>query len=79
MCIRDSKEAIESAYAQLTEAIDKLVKIDAPTPEVKPEVKPENKPNTSVKTGDNTYLGAIMTSLLLSAGGLVLFKKRKYN
>lgn len=73
------KEAIESAYAQLTEAIDKLVKIDAPTPEVKPEVKPENKPNTSVKTGDNTYLGAIMTSLLLSAGGLVLFKKRKYN
>ena len=46
---------------------------------MKPEVKPENKPNISVKTGDNTYLGAIMTSLLLSAGGLVLFKKRKYN
>ena len=38
-----------------------------------------DRPNTSVKTGDNTYLDAIMTSLLLSAGGLVLFKKRKYN
>ena len=66
-----------NSLCSLTEAIDKLVKIDAPTPEVKPEVKPENKPNTSVKTGDNTYLGAIMTSLLLSAGGLGYCLKKK--
>ena len=72
-------KAIQSAYAQLTEAIDKLVKIDAPTPEVKPEVKPENKPNTSVKTGDNTYLGAIMTSLYYLRAVWYCLKKRKYN
>lgn len=76
------KEEIEAAYGQLNEAIAKLVKIDTPVSEVKPENKTEAttsvKPTVSVKTGDNTYLGMIMTSLLLSAGGLSLFRRRKH-
>ena len=71
------KEAIESDYAQLTEAIDKLVKIDAPTPEVKPEVKPENKPNTSVKTGDSTMIAPFVIVASLSLFALVTVIKKK--
>lgn len=70
------KEAIEVAYVQLNEAIDKLVKIEILTPEKPVESTPEVKPSTSVKTGDDVYLGMIMVTLLLSAGGLTLLKRR---
>ena len=60
------KEAIESAYAQLTEAIDKLVKIDALHLKWNLKVKPENKPNTSVKTGDSTMIAPFVIVASLS-------------
>lgn len=80
------KEAIEVAYAELTEAIDGLVKVeisekpDENKPIVKPDTQiPSGKPTPGVKTGDGVYFGTLMTSLLLSAGGLSLFRRRKQN
>lgn len=78
------KEAIELAYIELGEAIDSLVEIetvdkaDENKPIVKPDtITPNSKPIPSVKTGDGVYFGTLMTSLLLSAGGLSLFRRRK--
>lgn len=74
-----NKEAIQSAYARLNDAIAGLVKNDTTTD---PSVTPSN-PNsgsnssTAVKTGDETAIGTALFVLTMSAAGVVLFKKRK--
>lgn len=82
--IDGDKEAIEVAYIELNEAIDGLVRIetsdkpDENKPVVKPDTTtPSNKPTPGVKTGDSVYFGTLMTSLLLSAGGLSLFRRKR--
>lgn len=47
-----------------------------PQPETKPEVKPEVKP---VATGDNTMISLYAVLLLVSAGTIVVARKRKEN
>ena len=73
------KEAIQSAYARLNEAIAGLVKNDTTTdPGVTPsDPNSGSNSSTAVKTGDDAAIGTALFVLTMSAAGVVLFKKRK--